>query len=237
MKVELIKKPKAPTIIDGFPGFGLVGTIATEFILDHLKCEKIGTITDENFPPMVAVHNGKVVDPLGIFYSKKYNLIIIHAVTATQGLEWKITEAIFDIAKQLKAKEIVSLEGIGTTTPSDETNVYYFADDKKRAAKFEKSGAKELKEGIVMGTTGLLLLKAKAVAPVSVIFSETHSKLPDSKAAAKLIEVLDQYLGLKVNYKPLLKQAENFEDKLKDLLSKGKQMSDEQKSKKLSYVG
>ena len=42
MKFELKKKPKNPTIIEGFPGFGLVGTIASEFLMSHLDCEQIG---------------------------------------------------------------------------------------------------------------------------------------------------------------------------------------------------
>lgn len=237
MKIELKKKPKNPIIIDGFPGFGLVGTISSEFLLDHLKCENIGRITDEDIPAMVAVHNGDVVEPLGIFYNKKYNLVIIHAVTATQGLEWKITDAIVEIAKQLKAKEIISLEGIGSSDNSKPSKPYHFTTNKNKAKKFESIGVDKLKEGIIMGTTGLLLLKAKKSMPVSIIFSETHSKLPDSNAAAKVIEILDKYLGLKVNYKPLLKQAQTFEDKLKDIMKQGEKMTKEQKNKRLSYVG
>ena len=36
MKIELSTKPKSPTIIGGFPGFGLVGMIATEYLINHL---------------------------------------------------------------------------------------------------------------------------------------------------------------------------------------------------------
>ena len=74
-------------------------------------------------------------------------------------------------------------------------------------------------------------------APLSCIFAEAHTQLPDSKAAAKIIEVLDKYLGLKVDYKPLLKQAEQFEEKLKGMLSKGKEAMDMQDKKQMSYVG
>ncbi|MBW2989975.1 PAC2 family protein, partial [Candidatus Woesearchaeota archaeon] len=42
MQIKLWKKPKNPIIIEGFPGFGLVGTIASEFLIDHLKTELIG---------------------------------------------------------------------------------------------------------------------------------------------------------------------------------------------------
>ena len=42
MKIILKKVPRNPIIIEGFPSFGLVGTITTEFLLEHLKAELIG---------------------------------------------------------------------------------------------------------------------------------------------------------------------------------------------------
>jgi uncharacterized protein len=237
MKIILKKKPKNPTIIQGFPGFGLVGTIATEFLLDHLKTEKIGKIWIEELPAMVAIHEGHVVEPIGIFYSKKYNIVIIHAISVVAGVEWKLTDAIADIAKQLNAKEIISLEGIGSTVPSEDTKAFHFSSDKKKSETLKAAGSESLQEGIIMGTTGLIMLKSQKGIPVSCIFAETHSELPDSKAAARVIEVLDKYIGLKVDYKPLIKQAEKFEEKLKELMIKGAQMTKQQEKKRMSYVG
>lgn len=237
MDIKLKKKPKNPIILEGFPGFGLVGTIASEFLIDHLKTEQIGSIRLKGMPAMIAVHEGKVVDPIGIFYNEEHNIVIVHGVTGVHGLEWKITEAVRDIAEKLEAREIISLEGIGSTTPSEESKTFYHSSDEEKEKKLREAGAEELKEGIIMGTTGVMMLEAEKGMTVTSLFAETHSELPDSKAAAKVIEILDKYLELEVDYKPLLKQAEKFESKLKDLLKKGEQMSQEQKKKRLSYVG
>ncbi|MBD3354474.1 hypothetical protein GF361_00635 [Candidatus Woesearchaeota archaeon] len=237
MEIKLKKKPKNPILIEGFPGFGLVGTIASEFLIDHLDTEQIGSLWLEELPPMVAVHEGKVVDPIGIFYNKKHNIVIVHGVTGISGLEWKITNAVVKIAEQLNAKEIISLEGIGSPEQAAEAKTYFYSSDKKKAKKLEDAGCEQLKEGIIMGTTGIMLLKSEKNRPITSIFAETHSKLPDSKASAEVIKVVDSYLGLKVDPKPLLKQAEKFEDKLKELMKKSKGLSKEQKKKKLSYVG
>ena len=113
MEIILKKKPKNPIIIEGFPGFGLVGTIATEFLIDHLKTEQIGKIMFDESAPIAAIHGGEVIDPLGIFYNNKYNLVILHAINPANGIEWKVTDALDKIAKQLNAKEIISLEGVG----------------------------------------------------------------------------------------------------------------------------
>ena len=234
-EIQLLKKPKNPIIIEGFPGFGLVGTIATEFLIDHLQTEHIGRILLDELPAIVAVHDGKIVEPIGLFYNKKYNVVILHAITLVNGIEWKVADAVMQVAEQLNAKEIVSLEGVGN--PSVETSkTYFLSKDSKRAAAFKKLGIEPLKEGIVMGVTGAILIKAERF-NVSAIFAETHSELPDSKAAAQILQVLDKYLGLNLDYKPLLQQAEKFEQKLKDLLAKSKETQDMQDKKKLSYVG
>ena len=234
MEIILKKRPKNPIMVHGFPGVGLVGTITTEFLLDHLDCEQIGKINIEEMSAAVAIHDNKLVDPFGIFYNRKYNMVIVHAITATQGLEWKIANFVFEIAKKLQAKEIVSVEGVGGN--AEESNLYFFTKDKKKAEKIKKLKIQPLKEGIVMGVTGALLLKGESM-PITCFFSETHTQLPDSKAAAKAIEGLDKYLGLKVDYKPLLEQAQDFEAKLQGIMKKGMEAQDLVEKKRMSYVG
>ena len=45
MEIKLNRKPKNPIIIEGFPGIGFIGSITTEFLVEHLKAEKIGIRT------------------------------------------------------------------------------------------------------------------------------------------------------------------------------------------------
>jgi len=234
LEIILKKRPKNPIMIHGFPGFGLVGTIATEFLIEHLQVEQIGKITMEEMPAAVAIHNNKMVDPFGIFHNKKYNIVILHAIAATQGFEWKLAGFVVDLAKKLQAKEVISLEGLGSETETMKS--FFYTTDARKNAKLKKVGIQPLKEGIIMGVTGALLLKAQGF-PLTCIFSETHSNLPDSKAAAKIIEELDKYLGLKVDYKPLLAQAENFEEKLQGLMKKGVKATELSEKKRMSYVG
>ena len=235
MEIKLKKRPKNPIIIEGFPGFGLVGTIASEFLIDHLKTEQIGKILFDDLPAMVAIHENKIVEPLGIFYNKEYNIVIIHAVTASQGFEWKLADVLVKIAKQLGAKEIISLEGVGSSEEVKESRAFYYSTDEKKAEKLKKDGINPLKEGIIMGVTGALLVRSES--PLTCIFAEAHTNLPDSKAAAKIIQTLDKFLGLKVDYEPLLQQAEKFEGKLRGLLEKSQEAKELGEEKRMSYVG
>ena len=236
MDVKLWKKPKNCTIIEGFPGFGLVGTIASEFLIEHLKTEQIGKIVFNQIPALVAIHEDKVVEPFGIFYNEKYNLLIIHAISAAPKHEWDFAETIARIALELSAEEIISLEGVGATEDSEGCRVFYYASDEKSAKALEKLDVKPLKEGIIMGVTGALLLRAEKT-PMCCLFAETHSNLPDSKAAAKIIEVLDKYIGMELDTKPLLQQAEKFEEKVKMIMQKSQEAQEISDKKKLSYLG
>tara|TARA_Y100000310_G_scaffold345657_1_gene467818 strand:+ start:5563 stop:6270 length:708 start_codon:yes stop_codon:yes gene_type:complete len=235
MEIELYKKPQNVKIIEGFPGFGLIGTISTEFLVEHLQCELIGRFIFEDQQSTVVIHNGKVTEPLGIYYNKKYNLVIIHSMNPAQGHEWKASDVVLSVAKQLKAKEIISLEGVGSTVATTTSNIFYYTNQEKIKKTLEKLGTKPLKEGIIMGVTSAVMLKANT--PLTCFFAETHSAMPDSKAAAKVIETIDQYLGLKVDPKPLLKQAEKFEEKLKTMMVKSQDAQEMQEKKQLSYVG
>ena len=235
MQLELYKKPKKVAIIEGFPGFGLVSTIVTEFLVNHLKTELIGVIKSEEIPALAAVHDNKIIQPLGIFYNKQYNLVILHAISNVTGLEWKAAEIIKELAKQLDAKDVISIEGVGSTEMG-KARVFYYTYNKKKGKLLQKAGLEPLKEGIIIGVTGALLLRANKL-PHTCILAETHTSLPDSKAAAEIIKALDAYLGLKIDYKPLLKMANMFENKVKNMLDKAKSAATLQQKKRLDYLG
>jgi uncharacterized protein len=235
-ELELKKRPKNPLIIEGFPGFGLVGTITTEFLLEHLKTEHIGRIILEDSSAMVAIHENKLIEPMGLFYNEKYNIVILHSINAAPGTEWKIGELIKQLANDLGAKEIICIEGVGSSTDSDESRVFFFTNNGEKDKRFRELKIEPLQEGIIMGVTSALLLKMENL-PISCVFAETHSNLPDSKAAAKIIEVLDKYLDLNVDPKPLLETAQRFEEKLKDIISSTNKASRMKDEKTLSYFG
>ncbi len=213
MKCVLTKKPKNPIIIQGFPSVGLVSTIASKFLIDHLDVEEIGYIESEQITPLTAIHKSKIVNPITLFYNKKYNLIIIQSLTDVTGYEWDLASTITDLGRSLGVKELIILESM--PPQQGDLDIYYFSNKRKLKLK-------ELKEGIVVGTTAALLLKAKEI-PVTCLFAEAHSQLPDSEAAARVVGALNNYLGMKVDCKPLLETAKKFEINLKQYIERAKE--------------
>ena len=238
MEIKLKEKILNPTIIEGFPGIGLIGTIATEYLIKHLGAKPVGFIKTEDVAPIAAIHAGKIIQPLELYYIKKKNLLIVHSLIDIQGIEWDLSKSLSELYKQVKAKEILSIEGILSQKPTSEAKTYFFSNNAAQSKKLSGKGADELKDGIVMGVTAALLLE-HADMVTSGVFVETHSKLPDSRAAAKVLEVLDKYFGLNLDYKPLEAAAEQFEKQLKDYVEKVQETTKEadKKNKRVSYLG
>lgn len=236
MRIELEERPIHPIIIEGFPGFGFVSTIATEFLIRHLGAKPIGRITSEKITPVAAIHKSSLIYPLEIFYDKKTNIILIQAVTPVDGLEWEIADTLVRLAKELKAKEFIGLEGVSSTAQIKEPQTFFYANKEEKKKVLQELKIKALDEGIIIGVTGALLMKMKET-PLTCFFVETHSELPDNKGAAKLIEILDKYLGLTIDPKPLLQKAKEFEEKLRDLFTKLAEVKTEKEKKQLSYMG
>ena len=71
MELILHEKPKRPTIIEGFPGVGYVGTITVEYMINHLDAKPIGLIFDENIPPVAMLYKDQTRRLMEIYYAKK----------------------------------------------------------------------------------------------------------------------------------------------------------------------
>ena len=235
MDVHLTKTPKKVTIIQGFPGFGMVGSISTEFLIKHLDTEKIGVVKITDVQPIIAVHEGEIVPPIGIYYNKKFNIVVLNFLTKGNDHEWDLAKLVNDLAKKFEAKEIITIKGVTSQIVLKQQDIFAFTNDKKHREKLKNRGFKLLEEGIIMGVSAALLLE-KSPCTLTAFFSMTASTMPDSNAGAEIIKSLDKYLGLDVDYNPLYKQAKEFEEKIKNILTQSQQAVSEKEKSMLNYV-
>ncbi|MFT4304114.1 MAG: proteasome assembly chaperone family protein [Candidatus Woesearchaeota archaeon] len=235
MKDSTLKKiKKQPIVIEGFPGFGLVSSIVTEFLISHLSCEKIDEHYFDELPANIAIHEGKLVEPIGIYYNERFNVVIIHSIIAGNGIEWKAADFVIDLCNKVKAKELISIEGVGSGEES-KGRTFFFTTDNKKSEELKLLGLKPMKEGIIMGVTSALLLKKNL--PMTCIFGEANSEIPDNNAAAKIVEILDDIIGFNVDPKPLRQSAKLFEEKYRAIFEQMGNATKEKDKKTLSYVG
>ena len=219
MKIHLHEKPQNVRLVLGFPGFGLVGTIATKFLIEHLDVKRIGEIESNKLLPLAAIHKNSLIGPLDLFYNKKYNIVVLQALSDLAGSEWQVSEVIDELARTLNAKEIIILEGLPSNNVKGKLKTFFYSSNNSKAA--EKLGLPVLQDGIMMGVTATVMLRLEDV-PISTILAESPSKFPDSEAAARAIQFLDKYWDMDIDYKPLMKAAKNFEVMLRDLMEKVK---------------
>ena len=65
------------TLIEAFPGVGLVGPMAGSYLIEKLKMEQIGQIDSDLFPPIASIHNGMPLFPARIYKHEKFKLVLV----------------------------------------------------------------------------------------------------------------------------------------------------------------
>ena len=65
INIKILKKKdlKGYTLIEGFPGLGLVGPMAISYIIDKLGMEYIGYLESDDFPPLISIHHKTPMPP------------------------------------------------------------------------------------------------------------------------------------------------------------------------------
>jgi len=212
-KVEL----NNPILIEGFPGLGMVGSIATKYLIKELKAEKVGTMYSPHFPYHVIVNKKGGVRLLRAeFYalkneSGKNDFIFLTGDSQAQTIEgqFEVANTILDFAEEKNVKTIITIGGYRneferkpkivavSTTPE------LFEQAKKAEALPSEAGTP------IVGTAGLLLGLAKfRNVDALCLLGETKGYLPDPKTAKGIIEVLQKMLEITVDLKGLDKDIE-----------------------------
>ncbi|MDO8428688.1 MAG: PAC2 family protein [Candidatus Diapherotrites archaeon] len=219
-KVDL----KGYTLIEGFPGIGLVGTIAAKYLLEKMQFEYSGHVECSDFAPVIRVHKGIPLHPARIYVNSKNKLAVL---IAEQMIESKTTETLAEkmVAwiKSKNIKRVISIAGIHAEgTASNE--VYGIASHSESLKELEKFGVKIIEDGLTTGVTALILLKLnkeKTILAYSLLGNVNLTA--DYKTAAVIIEKLNAILGLNIDAKPLLEEAKSMEELVKKQINQIKE--------------
>lgn len=208
------KKLDGYTIIEGFPGMGLVGTIAAKYIVEKLNFDQIGYIDSDIFIPLIRIHRGIPLHPSRIYASDSLKLVVlVSEQIIPRNLIHRFGEATIAWIREKGIKRIISLAGINTGDPKDKS-VYGIASNAKSKKMLEDAEIKVINEGITTGVTAMMLLELQDEDMEAVSIMGPVSIGADYKAAAELIGKLTGLLKLEIDVKPLLKEAQETEKEL-----------------------
>ena len=214
-------KLKNPILIEGFPGLGMVGSIATNYLVKQLKAKKLAILYSPHFPYHVIVNKkGNVRLLRGEFYYYKNDFgendfIFLVGDSQPQTIEgqFEVANYILDFVETKKVKIVVTIGGYRNEveeTPkvvAVSTNTVLFEKALKAKAQPSEAGTP------IVGTAGLLLGLAKFRNIDAVcLLGETRGYLPDPNTAKSILNILNGLIGIPVNLNGLDEEIEHSKE-------------------------
>ncbi|HOD86563.1 MAG TPA: proteasome assembly chaperone family protein [Methanoculleus sp.] len=195
------------TVLIGFPGSGLVGSIALQYLVEQMEFEQIGAITSKYFPPVALMAKGVISAPVRL-YEKDNLLTVVSDVPIHPAICYEVANGIMDWLTRFDIKEVVTIAGIITNEP--EKRVFGVATSPELLQRIEDK-AIILPMGSLSGVAASILTECKTRGIPGVGLLGETVNTPDPRAAAATIEVLNQIYDLNLDVEPLLEQAVEIE--------------------------
>jgi uncharacterized protein len=194
----------------GFPGSGLVGSIALQYMVDQLEFELIGTMTSKFFPPFAMMNKGVINGPVRI-YAKNNIAAIVADIPIHPMICYEVSNGIMDWLSPFKPKEVVTIAGIITNEP--EKRVFGVATTSETLQRIQDHTL-ILPIGSISGIASSILIECKIRGiPAYGLLGETVNA-PDPRSSAVTIDVLNKMYNLNLDTQPLLDQAVEIEQSM-----------------------
>lgn len=239
--VEIVEekpiKDKGLIFLEGFPDVGLVGTIATSYLIDKLGLEEVGYITAEMLPPIIAVSEEKLRELVRIYRGGRI-VAIISDIPLPAPLVKPMAYSLMSWAKSKEPELFISISGIPDPNRLniEKLGVFVLGCKPNLTEKLTSvNGVNKFREGFIAGVKGMLLREGwRLNVNTAIVLAQSHYNYPDPGAAAEIILYLSKLLNLEVDVAPLLESAEELKLRLRDLMRRTDQaMHGIQKSKEL----
>lgn len=233
--------PSGANLVEGMPGVGLVGKLATDHLIDALEMEPFATVRGEGIPP-VSVFDGDdrdVHSPIRLYADSDDEVLAlrsdvpVHVMDAPLFAE-NLTDWLGDhdvlpvylggLPKERDADEVPGVEGIGVGSGRE-----LLADNEVPTP---DSG------GMVSGPCGALLSEAVDADVDAVgLMVDTDPRFPDPQGAHALVSNgINPVVGVGVDTDRLVEQGEEIMDQRRELAQQ-MQQADPNESSQVSRTG
>jgi len=208
--IKIYSKPlstESSSVLIGFPGSGLVGSIALQYLVEQLEFTQIGSMNSKYFPPLAMMNKGVINVPVRI-YEKDALSVIVADIPIHPMICYEVANGIMDWLMPFGIREVVTIAGIITNEP--EKRVFGVASTGSALPRIQEKTL-ILPIGSISGIASSILTECKIRdIPAYGLLGETINA-PDPRASAATIEVLNTMFDLSLDVQPLLEQAEEIE--------------------------
>jgi uncharacterized protein len=235
-------RPTEPILIEGLPGIGQVGKLVAEYMIQQLGAEKIGEIHSIYLPPQVILEENGLArlarNELFFWHSESRDIIFLvgdHQSASNEG-HYILADFYCEIAEELKVKRIYTLGGFGVGHLVSEPRVLGAINRAELREEIESVGVTfERAEpgGGIVGAAGLMLgFAAPRGIDAVCLMGETSGYIVDPMAAASVLAILSNLIGVPVDLTKLNDRAAEMEKVIENLVE-----SEQAKNEELSYIG
>ena len=216
---------KGYTLVEGFPGAGLVGPMAISYIIDKLNMKYIGFMEGENFPPLVSVHKNEPMPPIRIYCAEKEKIVTIFAEFAlTIDMVSEISNVVYNFIRKNGITTIYSIGGIPDQTDQGNRTPFVITSNISYIKAAQNAGLKPVEEGVATGVSALLLLKATMDKLQDInIMVPVQQNIIDPIYAEVAINSINKLMNLNIDVTELDKEAKMVEAKIKELINRHKE--------------
>ncbi|HDH81896.1 MAG TPA: proteasome assembly chaperone family protein [Thermoplasmatales archaeon] len=220
-------------VVIGFPTVGVVGTIASRFIIDALKLDIIGAFSSDFFYPVTVVSKGRPLPPVRIYGGNKkcgidggcdQIVIITSEFFPPMNVMRPLANKILEWCENRNCSSIVTIEGFNMANGSKEVPLFGVASTKEGREFLKKQQVELMEEGMVSGISGVLLYEGEIKKVNSMcLLAGVHSDFPDARAAAKVLEVVNKMIPeIEIDPEPLYEEAGKIEEEIEKHMQKAK---------------
>ena len=214
------------TLIEGFPGAGLVGPMTSSYMIEKLEMNYIGYIESDSFPPIAIVHDKTPMFPVRIYKDDKHKLVVlISEFIIPPALVYPLTDALLEFIKTHGITHIISVDGTPSEKQSDK--VFAIGSNADTAKRISASDLRPITNGVLAGVSSILLVRGMELGlDVIDILVVVNPAIMDPKYAENAIMALKKLIGIDINTDELEQESKEIQAKVKEAMKNTKNSHD-----------
>ena len=222
-----------PILVEGFPGVGLVGKIATDHLVSALDMRHYASVDCEGLP-QVGVYRGgdrTARPPVRIYVSEAHDLFALQSDTPIGSRAIETVASC--VTEWITARDVTPIYLSGLPADREEQPTIYGVTTGDVATTLDELDVPVPPEdGVVTGPTGALLNRAAQRAHDSFgLVVQSNPQFPDPEAASVLLEDgVAPIADLSIDVTSLLDRAEEISAKREQLARQMQQLGQDQSS-------
>lgn len=221
---------ESPVLVEGLPGVGLVGKIATDHLVDAFDMTYYAACRCDGLPDVAVYHenDADVMAPVRIYADEERDLLTLQSDVPVSPNE--ASEFAACLSGWLADNDVLPLYLSGLPAEkNDSPQLHGVATGEARSLLDEQDISAPSQSGLISGPTGALLSHAEQFDLDSVgLVIESNAQFPDPESArVLLLDAIAPLAGIDVDTQKLVDQAEEIAEARQQLAQQMGQNTDE----------